>query len=97
MLIDIFHGFPRRNTSIRPRPLPFKSIIIHLTITRCTILILCHIDSSRGGDHIIGDCTAAVARQRSANNNRGMVISARSAKQRWNKNIVMVFPVRSVL
>jgi hypothetical protein len=49
-----------------------------------------------GGDRDIGDCTAAVARQRSANNT-GMVFSAWSAKKQLNGNRGTVFYVRSVL
>jgi hypothetical protein len=42
--------------------------------------ILWHVDRE------IGDCRSAVARQRAANNNRRMVISAQSAKQQLNSN-----------
>jgi hypothetical protein len=42
--------------------------------------ILWHVDKLLGDDREIGDCTAPVATQRHANN-RGMVFSARFAKQ----------------
>jgi hypothetical protein len=44
----------------------------------------------------IGDCTAAVARQRPANNNRAMVFSAQSAKQQLNSNRGTVFSLQYV-
>jgi hypothetical protein len=47
------------------------------------------------GDREIGDCMAAVARQRPADN-RSMVFSVRSAKQQLNSNRDTVFSVRSV-
>jgi hypothetical protein len=59
------------------------------------VIVLWHVDPLLGGEREIGDCTAAVARKRSANNNRGVVLSARSAKQQLNSNIVMVFSARS--
>jgi hypothetical protein len=44
-------------------------------------MILWHVDPLLGGDREIGDCIAAVARQRPSNNNnnREMVFSALSA------------------
>jgi hypothetical protein len=45
------------------------------------LCILGHVDTLLGGDREIGDCIAAVARQRPANNNREIVFSALSAKQ----------------
>jgi hypothetical protein len=49
-----------------------------------------------GGCREIGDYTAAIVRQPSANNNRGIVFSALSAKQQTNSNRGTVFSVRSV-
>jgi hypothetical protein len=60
------------------------------------IKILWHVDLLLGGHREIGDGTAAIARQRPANNNRGMVFAARSSKQQWNSNRGTVFPVLSV-
>jgi hypothetical protein len=48
-------------------------------------VILCHIHPLLGGDRKIGVCTTAVARQRLAVS-RGVVYSARSAKQQLNSN-----------
>jgi hypothetical protein len=48
------------------------------------------------GDREIGDCTAAIARQRPANYNRGDVFSARFAKQQLNSNRGTAFSVPSV-
>jgi hypothetical protein len=48
-----------------------------------------HIDPLRGSDHEICDCTAVVARQRSSNN-KGILFSAKSTKQKLN-NKEMVF------
>jgi hypothetical protein len=45
-----------------------------------TIIILRHVDP------LVGDDTAAVARQRLANNNRGIMFSERSTKQQLNIN-----------
>jgi hypothetical protein len=45
-----------------------------------------HLDLLLGGDCEIVDCTAAVVRQRPANNNRRMVFTARSTKQQLNSN-----------
>jgi hypothetical protein len=50
------------------------------------------VDPLLGGDRDIGDCTAAVVRQRPANN-KGMVFSAQSTKQQLNRNIGTVFSV----
>jgi hypothetical protein len=53
-----------------------------------------------GGDREISDCTAAVARQRPANKNRGMMFSVRSAKQQLNSNRGRCFlggPCRNVI
>jgi hypothetical protein len=50
-----------------------------------------------GCDQETGDCAAAIAKQQSAKNNRGIVISAPSAKQNLNRNKEMVFSVRSML
>jgi hypothetical protein len=49
-------------------------------------MILWHIDPLLGGNREIGDFTAAVARQRPANNNRVIVFSVRSTKQQLNSN-----------
>jgi hypothetical protein len=54
-----------------------------------------YLDSLLGADHEIGDCTAAVARQRPANN-RGMVFSVRSAEQQLNSSKGALSSVRSV-
>jgi hypothetical protein len=58
--------------------------------------ILWHVDQLLGGDREIGDFIAAVVRQAPANNYRGMVFSARSAKQQLKINRRTVFSVRSV-
>jgi hypothetical protein len=47
------------------------------------IIILWHVDPLLDGDREIGDRTAAVSRQRAADN-RGMVFSTQSAKQQRN-------------
>jgi hypothetical protein len=54
---------------------------------------LWHADPLVGGDREIGDCTAAVARQWSANN-RGMLFSVRSVPRcykqgRWSNGLVV--------
>jgi hypothetical protein len=58
--------------------------------------VLWHVDLLPGDDSEIGDCTAAVPRQRTANNNSTMVFFARSAKQQMNSNGLTVFSERSV-
>jgi hypothetical protein len=45
--------------------------------------ILWHADALLGNDHVIGDDTKAIAWQLPANNNRGMVFSARSLSNNW--------------
>jgi hypothetical protein len=55
-----------------------------------------YVDLMLGKNLGIGDGTADVVRQRPANNNRGMVSSARSTKQQLNSNRRTVFPVRYV-
>jgi hypothetical protein len=55
--------------------------------------ILWYVDPLLGGDREIGDCTVGVARQRPANNKRGMVFSARAVQRRykqdnWNNELV---------
>jgi hypothetical protein len=55
-----------------------------------------HVDLLLGGNHEIGDCTVAVARQRPANSNRGMVFSTWSTKQQLNGNRGTVFSVWSI-
>jgi hypothetical protein len=64
--------------------------ILHYSRThnpnRRQFLISWHIDPLLGADREICDCTAAVVKQRSANNNTGMVFSARSAKHGLNRN-----------
>jgi hypothetical protein len=47
-----------------------------------------HVDPLLGGGREIGYCTAAVARQKSANNSRGTVFSARTAKQQLDTTIM---------
>jgi hypothetical protein len=59
------------------------------------IIILWHVDPLLGVDREIGDCTAAVARQRPADNTE-MIFSAWSAKQQMNSNGGTVFSVWSV-
>jgi hypothetical protein len=44
-------------------------------------LILWHVDPLLGGDREVGDCTAAVARQRPANSNKGTVFSVRPVQR----------------
>jgi hypothetical protein len=48
------------------------------------INILWHVDPLLGSDREIGHYTAAVARQRPVNNNRGMVFSATVALEQRN-------------
>jgi hypothetical protein len=55
------------------------------------INILCHVDPLLRSDY-----TAAVARQRPINKNRGVVFSARSAKQQLHWNRETVFSVLSL-
>jgi hypothetical protein len=62
---------------------------------KSTISILWHVDPLLGTDREISDCTAAVARQRSANN-RGMVFSAWSSKQQFRYNRGTVFSMLPV-
>jgi hypothetical protein len=49
------------------------------------VKIIWHIDPLLGGDREIGQYTAAVAMQRPENDNRRLVFSALSAKQKLNK------------
>jgi hypothetical protein len=59
-------------------------------------IILSHVDPLLGGYRERDYNTTAIARQQLSNNNRGMVLSARSAKQQLNSNRGTVFSVRSV-
>jgi hypothetical protein len=58
-------------------------------------IILWHAGPLLGGNLAIGVCTSVVARQRPANNNRGMVFIVLSAKQQYKSNIGAVFSLRS--
>jgi hypothetical protein len=55
------------------------------------LLLWWHVYPLLGADREIRDCKAAVARQRPANNNRGMAFSAWSAKQQLKSNGGTVF------
>jgi hypothetical protein len=63
----------------------------------CLNYVLWHVDPLLGNDREIGNCTAAVARQWSVNNNRRTVFSARSAKQQLSSNRGTEFTARYVL
>jgi hypothetical protein len=75
--------------------------LAYLLISRiCTAVgprdtLLWRVDPFLGVNREIGDCTAAVARQRPANN-IGMVFFARSAKQQLNSNRGTICSVRSL-
>jgi hypothetical protein len=49
--------------------------------------ILWHIGQLLGGECEIGDCTAAVSRQRLVINNKEIVFSARSAKEQTSYSV----------
>jgi hypothetical protein len=57
--------------------------------------ILWYADPLLGGDHEIGECTVATAKQQPTNNTE-MVFSARSPKQQLNSNKGSVLPMQSV-
>jgi hypothetical protein len=58
--------------------------------------ILWNVDALLCGDYVIGDWSAAVARQQPANKSREMVFFSQFAKQQLNNNRGTVFPLRSV-
>jgi hypothetical protein len=63
---------------------------------RGVLKIMWHVDPLLGGYREIGDHTAAMARQQPSNDNRGMVFSALSAKQKLNRKRGTMFSMRSV-